>query len=34
MMNKKARAVFRVVIAIVMVMFALGGVFQTILLLR
>jgi hypothetical protein len=34
MMNKKVRAVFRVIIGIVMVFFALGGIVQTVLLLR
>lgn len=34
MMNKKARNVFKVIVAIVMVIFALGGVIQTIFLLQ
>lgn len=34
MMNKKARKIFQIIVALVMVLFALGGVFQTILLLR
>lgn len=33
-MNKKARNVFKVIVAIVMVIFALGGVIQTIFLLQ
>lgn len=34
MMNKKVRNVFKVIVAIVMVIFALGGVIQTIFLLQ
>lgn len=34
MVSKKMRKVFQVIIGIVMVFFALGGLFQTILLLR
>lgn len=34
MMNKKTRAIFQVVLAVVMVFFTLGGLLQTILLLR
>lgn len=33
-MNKKTRAIFQVVLAVVMVIFTLGGLLQTILLLR
>lgn len=33
-MNKKVRNVFKVIVAIVMVIFALGGVIQTIFLLQ
>lgn len=34
MMNKKVRTIFQVIVAFVMVVFALGGLLQTILLLQ
>lgn len=34
MMNKKVRTIFQVIVAVVMVFFALGGLIQTIILLR
>ncbi len=33
-MTKRARTVFQIIIAVVMVVFTLGGLLQTILLLR
>jgi hypothetical protein len=34
MMNKKVRTIFQIIIGVVMVVFTLGGLLQTLLLLR